>query len=254
MNAPLLLVGHGTAVPAGAAQFHDLAARLRRLTAGRFPVAGGFLELSKPPVEAALDELRPPAAGDLVALPLMLLGAGHAKRDIPQLLRELAEARGGLTIRYGRPLGPHPTLLGLLTERIDAALAGAGRAGTTVVLAGQGSTDPEGNADLAKVSRLLWEGSGFDAVETAYLSTTTPALPDALERAHRLRARRIVIAPHLLFQGVLSARIQRQAAEWAAGHPEVTLAVADVIGDCHAMAELILERYTEALSSGIVLR
>lgn len=244
MSTPLLIVGHGTRVAAGAGQFHDLVARVRRLAAGQIAVNGGFMELSEPSVPQALADIAASGARQLVALPLMLLAAGHSKRDIPQELGRHATDR--LDIRYGRPLGPHTTLLTLLEQRITAALAGTPAPGTTVILAGQGSTDPEGNADLAKVARLLWEGRGYQAVENAYLSTAVPDLPTVLTKVYTLGSRRIVVAPHLLFHGVLSERIERQAREWASQHPDASVTVAGVIGDCDGLAGLVLERYREA--------
>jgi sirohydrochlorin cobaltochelatase len=254
VSTPLLIVGHGTPVARGAAAFHSLVDRVRGLAAGRLTVAGGFLELSEPAIAEALAELQPAPGTQVVALPLMLLAAGHSKRDIPKALAERLDHHPDLDLRYGRPLGPHPTLVELLERRVESALAGADRAGASVILAGQGSSDPEGNADLAKVSRLLWESGNYQAVETAYLSTTTPDLPTALDRAYTLGARRIVVAPHLLFPGVLSERIQNRTREWANDHPSATVTVAEVIGDCDDLAGLVLERYWQALGSGVALR
>lgn len=253
LNSPLLVVGHGTPVARGAAAFHSLVDRVRGLAAGRLTVTGGFLELSGPSVAEALAELQPAPGTTVVALPLMLLTAGHSKRDIPKALAERLDHHPGLDLRYGRALGPHPTLVDLLDQRVESALAGAERAGTSVILAGQGSSDPEGNADLAKVSRLLWESGGYQAVETAYLSTTTPDLATVLDRVYTLGARRIVVAAHLLFPGVLSERIQRGVIEWARRHPLATVTATDVIGDCDGLAGLVLERYWQALGSGTPL-
>src|SRR5581483_9522489 len=177
--------------------------------------------------------------------------AGHGKGDIPAALARELRRHPGLSYRYGRPLGPHPVLQDLLEARIDAALAGAGRPGTHVVLVGRGSTDPDANAEVAKVARLLWEGRGYDEVEFAFISLTGPSVPAALERARRLGARRVVVAPYFLFPGVLPDRVASQSREFARRHPQVAVAVAGLIGDCDELAGLVLERYREALAGDI---
>ncbi|MEU8216965.1 uroporphyrinogen-III C-methyltransferase [Micromonospora taraxaci] len=256
----LVIVGHGTRSAAGVDQFAALVERVRRR--GEIgDVEGGFIELSRPPLTDAVGALVARGHRALVALPLVLTGAGHGKGDIPAAMAREQDRHPGLTYRYGRPLGPHPLLHTALEERIDAALAGADRAGTEpagadragtwVALIGRGSTDPDANAEVAKVARLLWEGRGYAGVEPGFISLAQPSVPAVLERLRRLGARRIVVAPYFLFAGVLPDRIVAQSAEFAAAHPDLEVRVAEVIGDCDALADLVRERYAEALGGDI---
>jgi len=257
MNAarpPLLLVGHGTRSQAGVAEFGRLIERVRRLAkGGPAAVDGGFIELSRPPVGEVVARIRPAgnAPWEVVAVPLVLTAAGHGKGDIPAALVREQLRHPGLSYRYGRPLGPHPVLQEVLAARIDAALAGAPRAGSYVVLTGRGSTDPDANAEVAKVARLLWEGRGYDAVELAFISLAQPSVPAALERAHKLGARRVVVAPYFLFPGILPDRVAAQSRAFASGQPGLDVRVAGLIGDCAELATLVLERYSEALTGDI---
>ncbi|MET7958948.1 uroporphyrinogen-III C-methyltransferase [Micromonospora zamorensis] len=256
----LVIVGHGTRSAAGVDQFAALVERVRR-RGDVGDVEGGFIELSRPPLTDAVGALVARGHRALVALPLVLTGAGHGKGDIPAAMAREQERHPGLTYRYGRPLGPHPLLHTALEERIDAALAGADRAGTGlagadragtwVALIGRGSTDPDANAEVAKVARLLWEGRGYAGVEPGFVSLASPSVPAVLERLRRLGARRIVVAPYFLFAGVLPDRIVAQSAEFAAAHPDIDVRVAEVIGDCDALADLVRERYAEALGGDI---
>ncbi|RAO40665.1 Sirohydrochlorin cobaltochelatase [Micromonospora noduli] len=256
----LVIVGHGTRSAAGVEQFAALVERVR----GRGDIGdveGGFIELSRPPLTDAVGALVARGHRALVALPLVLTGAGHGKGDIPAAMAREQQRHSGLSYRYGRPLGPHPLLHEALEQRIDAALAGADRAGTEpagadragtwVALVGRGSTDPDANAEVAKVARLLWEGRGYAGVEPGFISLASPSVPAVLERLRRLGARRIVVAPYFLFAGVLPDRIVAQSAEFAAAHPDLDVRVAEVIGDCDALADLVLERYAEALGGDI---
>ncbi|SCG52531.1 uroporphyrinogen-III C-methyltransferase [Micromonospora zamorensis] len=257
----LVIVGHGTRSAAGVDQFAALVERVRR-RGDVGDVEGGFIELSRPPLTDAVGALVARGHRALVALPLVLTAAGHGKGDIPAAMAREQERHPGLSYRYGRPLGPHPLLHEALEERIDAALAGTGlagavqadtvdRAGTWVALIGRGSTDPDANAEVAKVARLLWEGRGYAGVEPGFVSLASPSVPAVLERLRRLGARRIVVAPYFLFAGVLPDRIVAQSAEFATAHPDLDVRVAEVIGDCDALADLVRERYAEALGGDI---
>lgn len=248
----LVIVGHGTRSAAGVEQFTALVERVRRRAAGTVgDVAGGFIELSRPPLTDAVGTLVERGHRSLVALPLVLTAAGHGKGDIPAAMAREQQRHPGLTYRYGRPLGPHPLLHEALEQRVDAVAGDTGRAGTWVALIGRGSTDPDANAEVAKVARLLWEGRGYAGVEPGFVSLAEPSVPSVLERLRRLGARRIVVAPYFLFAGVLPDRIVAQSREYAAAHPELDVRVADLIGDCDSLAELVLHRHAEALHGDI---
>jgi sirohydrochlorin cobaltochelatase len=249
----LLLAAHGTRDPAGVAAFQALAGRVAGLARrDGIEVAGGFIELSEPPLRDAVAALAG-TSPRIVAVPLMLVAAGHAKGDIPAALAREQARQPGVGFTYARTLGPHPALIELLDTRI-AALAG----GTppAVLVVGRGSTDPDANADVVKTARLLWEGRDYPLAETAFVSLTGPDVAAGLERCRRLSAgqpgpRRIVVARYFLFPGVLPDRVAEQAAEYAAAHPELDIAVAGVLGDCDEIAALVLERYREALAGDI---
>jgi sirohydrochlorin cobaltochelatase len=109
---------------------------------------------------------------------------------------------------------------------------------------------------VVKTARLLWEGREYPLAETAFVSLARPDVAGGLERCRLLSAgqhgaRRIVVARYFLFPGVLPDRVAEQAARYAAAHPELDVAVADVLGDCDEIAALVLERYREALSGDI---
>ena len=249
MSPPLLLAAHGTRDQAGVDAFRALAERVGDL-AGRdgTRVAGGFIELSEPPLREAVAALGENAQDRMVAVPLMLSAAGHAKGDIPAALARERLRHPGLTWTYARPLGPHPALLDLLSARIAAVSGGTPPA---VLVVGRGSTDPDANADVVKTTRLLWEGRDYPLAETAFVSLARPGVPEGLERCRLLGARQIVVARYFLFPGVLPDRVARQAGEYAAAHQDLDIRCTGVLGDCDEIAALVYERYREALAGDI---
>lgn len=260
MNPPaLLLVGHGTRDAAGAGAFRDFTEQLAAANPG-LAVGGGFIELSPPPLADTVAAMAGRGVRHFAAVPLVLVSAGHAKGDIPAALAREEQRHPGISFAYGRPLGPHPGLLAVLERRLDEALAGgdgegggapAGRAGTTVLLVGRGSTDPDANAEVFKAARLLWEGRGLAGVETAFVSLAEPSVPAGLDRCRALGARRVVVLPYFLFAGVLPDRVRDQARQWAAAHPDTDVRCAEVIGPEPELAQLVMERYREAVEGDL---
>ena len=274
----LLLAAHGTRDPAGVAAFNALAERVGGLAArDGIRVAGGFIELSAPPLRAAVATLVNGTPANMVAVPMMLSAAGHAKGDIPAALARERTRHPGLSWTYARPLGPHPALIDLLAARIAQAGSGGtcppqGESGgmgpprigrvwggrppeasraPAVLVVGRGSTDPDANADVVKTTRLLWEGRDYPLAEAAFVSLARPDVLEGLERCRLLGARQIVVARYFLFPGVLPDRVAEQAGEYAAAHPELDIRCADVLGDCDEIAALVYERYHEALAGDI---
>jgi sirohydrochlorin cobaltochelatase len=187
----------------------------------------------------------------MAAVPLVLVAAGHGKGDIPAALEREVRRHPGTSFRFGRPLGPHPLLLDLLEQRIAAVSDRAAWPENAVLLVGRGSTDPDANAEVCKVSRLLQETRGFAFVETAFVSLATPSVPDGLERVRRLGARRVVVAPYFLFDGVLPQRVVHQSVAFGESTAELDVAVAGYLGDCDELVDLVVERYHEALHGDI---
>jgi sirohydrochlorin cobaltochelatase len=248
VTPPLLLAAHGTTDQAGVDAFAALGERVGQLAAADGTrVAGGFIELSAPALREAVTGLATASPGPIVAVPLMLSAAGHAKGDIPAALARERTRHPGASFTYARPLGPHPALIDLLAARIAAA----GTDQPAVLLVGRGSTDPDANADVVKTARLLWEGRDYPLAETAFVSLARPDVAEGLERCRLLGARRIVVARYFLFPGVLPDRVAEQAAAYAAVHPELDIRCTDVLGDCDEIAALVWERYREALAGDI---
>jgi sirohydrochlorin cobaltochelatase len=239
----LLVVGHGTTDEAGVAEFGRLVAQVRARTDA--DVEGGFLELASPPIQEAVARLVAAGHRSVDVVPLVLVAAGHSKGDVPAALERERHRHPGLSFRYGRPLGPHPLLLAELTDRLAAVVDPDSWPDTAVVLVGRGATDPDANAEVAKLARLLLEGRGLGTVETAFVSLAEPGVPAGLDRAERLGFKRIVVLPYFLFAGVLPDRIVAQARAWAGEHPDHEVLTAGLIGPSERLVDLVLERWRE---------
>src|SRR5919109_4095466 len=102
----LLVIAHGSRDPRHAATVHALVRRVRSLRPD-VRVETGFLDFNIPSVQGVLESLAAEGARDVVALPLLLTRAFHAKADIPA---GLPAAPPQLRIRQAEGLGPSPPL------------------------------------------------------------------------------------------------------------------------------------------------
>ncbi len=235
MSAPVLLViAHGSRDARHAATVHALVRRVRALRPD-VRVETGFLDFNVPSVRGVLESLETEGVRDVVALPLLLTRAFHAKADIPAVL---ASAPPRLRIRQADVLGPSPLLLSALERRLyEAGLTPADKSSTGVVLASAGSSDPEAIAVIADIARE-WRHTGWCAVRPAFASASLPRTEDAVRQLRALGCERVAVAPYVLAPGFLPDRIARGAAE--ADH------LADVLGPAPEVARVLLERYGAA--------
>ncbi|MGW7263844.1 sirohydrochlorin chelatase [Streptomyces sp. NPDC054842] len=230
----LLVVAHGSRDPRHAATVHALVRRLRAARPG-LRVETGFLDFTLPSVQGVLESLAAEGVRDVVALPLLLTRAFHAKADIPAVLRD-APAR--LRVRQAEVLGPSPLLTAALERRLyEAGLGPADKSSTGVVLASAGSTDPEAIAVIADIARE-WRRTGWCAVRPAFASAALPRTQDAVRELRALGCERVAVAPYVLAPGFLPDRIARGAAE--------ADVLAEVLGTAPEVVRVLLDRYDEA--------
>ncbi|MDH6213609.1 sirohydrochlorin chelatase [Streptomyces pseudovenezuelae] len=240
MRSPVLLViAHGSRDPRHAATVHALVRRVRAARPG-VRVEVGFLDFNVPSVNGALESLAAEGVRDVVALPLLLTRAFHAKADIPAVLRS-APAR--LRIRQAEVLGPSPLLLSALERRLfEAGLTAADRSSTGVVLASAGSTDPEAIAVISGIARE-WQRGGWFAVRPAFASAALPRTEDAVRELRALGCGRVAVARYVLAPGFLPDRIAQGASE--------ADMLAEVLGPAPEVAQVLLERFDEALTPAL---
>lgn len=250
MTEALLIVGHGTRDTAGQDECAHLIDRVRDARPD-LRTELGYLELCPPPIADTVASLAADGVTDVTVVPLVLLAAGHAKGDVPAAVARARAQHPRMRLRYGRPLGVHPDMVSVTDERLTAAVEGPDRERTGVALIGRGSSDPDANADLAKIARLVWEGRPWPLVEPGYVSLAEPSVPATLDRLAALGADRIVVHPYFLFTGVLERRIRQQADDWRARHPAVDVVHAGHLGPHEDIARLLLARFDEARAGDV---
>ena len=251
-SAPLVAVAHGSRDPRAAAAISQLLAQARRRAAERdlagLDIKAAFLDHCAPSLPQVLGALGAldsvDSAAECVVVPLLLTAAYHSKTDIPARLAEARAAVPGLAARYAGTLGPHPLLLAALERRLaeaDPGLAAGDRQRTSVVLAAAGSSDPRANATVAALAARWQARGGWRRVVPAYASAAGPAPGEAVRALRATVADGpVVVASYLLAPGYFADKIRDAALEAGAD------AVSAVLGAAPEVADVILDRYTEA--------
>jgi sirohydrochlorin cobaltochelatase len=244
----ILLIGHGSRNPAGNDEFlafcERLAARRPDLT-----LVPCFIEFHDVLVADGIDRAVALGATRIIAVPVILLAAGHVKLEIPEILDEGRARHPGVEIRYARNIGVCDATVRMLVERVAEATAEAppDPDKTGVLVLGRGSSDPDANGDIAKVARLFREATPYDRVHYGFIGVTTPDLPTGVEELVRLGSKTVLIAPYFLFTGVLMERIHKLAEGFRAAHPDVRFIVSMYFEFHDRLLEVVEARIRGAL-------
>jgi sirohydrochlorin cobaltochelatase len=218
MSDALLIAAHGSRDGEGVGEFWAFAEAWRALRPDRLQ-ASGFLEFERPTIGEAIDDLVGRGASRIAVVPAMLMAAGHVKNDVPSEVQEGRRRHPGVAFHMARALDIHPALLELCHVRYREAIDGladvpADR--TLLLVVGRGTSDPDANANIARVGRFLWESYGVGWAAVGFSGVASPGVDEALTVCRRLGFERIVVQPYFLFDGVLLKRIYQAAARHAA--------------------------------------
>ena len=215
----LLVVGHGTADPVGAAETQAVADAVAELLPG-VAVELGFLEVIGPTIGDALERLAGRGCCEVVAAPLLLFAAGHAKRDVPEAIADL------------RPVPPAETVL---------------------LMVGRGSSDPGGVSQLRSFTEasLADEPGGRPRrIELGFVAAARPSLDEAIATACDPMAgevRRILVQPHLLFRGHVEEQVSKAVCIGRDLRPELEWVQVARLGADRLVARALVIRAVESI-------
>ena len=247
----VMICGHGSRDEDAVREFKVLSEALIERYPD-MPVEYGYLEFATPIIKEGLAKLTEAGVTDVLAVPAMLFAAGHAKNDIPSVLNRYQAEHKELNIHYGSELGLDTKMTRAAGERIQEALAdnpsNIDTTETLLMVVGRGSSDPDANSNVSKLTRQVWEGLGFGWAETCYSGVTFPLVEPGLEHATRLGFKRIIVFPYFLFTGVLVKRIYDHTDLVAARHPEIDFVKAGYLNDHPLVLDTLAERVSDILS------
>ena len=245
----ILICGHGSRNKLAIKEFQELT----KLIQQRYPniiVEYGFLEFAKPSLTDALDKLRDHSIKKVIAIPAMLFAAGHVKNDIPSLLMSYS-SKTNMEIIYGRELGINNLMISAACERVKDVFEENNSLKpeeSLLVVVGRGSSDPDANSNVSKITRMIVEGIGLGWGETVFSGVTFPLVEPGLKNVVRLGYKNIIIFPYFLFSGVLVTRIKRQTDLVAINNPHISFFHAKYLSSQSFVVDTFVERIEEIFS------
>ena len=245
----ILVCGHGSRSKDALEEFASLVKVLRQKLP-LVPIEFGYLEFANPIISEALDRLRARSVKKVLAVPAMLFAAGHAKNDIPSVLNSYS-SKTGLEIQYGRELGVDRLMISAAGQRIkeviDSQSNKVPNSESLLVVVGRGSSDPDANSNVSKITRMLVEAFGFAWGETIYSGVTFPLVEPGLRYCSKLGFKRIIIFPYFLFSGVLIKRIHEHTQRVSLDNSSIEFLVANYFGKHPLVVDTFIERIKEIL-------
>ncbi|MFO6495365.1 sirohydrochlorin chelatase [Bacillus sp. HSf4] len=220
MKQAILYIGHGSrlkkAEKEAAAFLEDcqkhMAAPIQEIS---------FLELAEPDIETGFKACVQNGATHIAAVPLLLLTAAHAKRDIPQELARVSSQYPSVRVTYGKPIGVDEEVVKAVLTRIEET--GTPYENARVVLIGRGSSDPDVKRDVSEIAARLEELAPVETVIPCFMTACRPHYQDVLADLTESGGKTTFIVPYLLFTGMLMNEIERETAKLKESNRDVVL-------------------------------
>ena len=271
LQRPLLMIGHGTKDSEGRQAFLDFAKAYQALDTSR-PVLPCFLELTGPTIQEGVDQCVEQGYTELSVLPILLFAARHNKFDVTNELDRARARHPQVKFFYGRHFGITPGIIDLWRDRLTVleqssqvwqmsqpqversnlplgnpigAQPLSSRKETVLLFVGRGSSDPDANSDVYKMARLLWEGSGYQTIETCFIGITHPRLEEGFRRARLYQPKRIIVLPYFLFTGALVKKIFDITAQQQEQYPNISITCLPEMGIQPQLLSILREREIE---------
>ncbi|WP_163539326.1 sirohydrochlorin chelatase [Gracilibacillus sp. YIM 98692] len=202
-----------------------------------------FLELCQPTVPEAVQKLVENGVTKIVVIPVLLLKAGHALRDIPSLIEQCQKEYPFLDVEYGEPVGVQERLTETLVDRIHEQNVNAER----ILLVGRGSKVERKKQDLYTVAYHLKNRLNVD-VEIAYLAACVPRFEDVLQKYEQQQIKSTIVIPYLWFDGLLWQSIREEITRLQdSGKP---MHLTEPLYDHPVLLEAFVSRVKETLNKG----
>ncbi len=125
MKTAILLMGHGSRIAEANGALDAIAALVKEQTDHEI-VEVSFRELHLPSIQDGIDRCVEQGAQRILLYPYFLFAGAHVLEDLPAEIEEATKRYPGLEMKLGKPLGVHPKLAEIVTERVAESLTEAG--------------------------------------------------------------------------------------------------------------------------------
>ncbi|TCP23459.1 sirohydrochlorin ferrochelatase [Scopulibacillus darangshiensis] len=240
----VLYIGHGSRVKAGIDQAKRFISSCMETC--RMPIQEiCFLELAEPDIPEGIRRCVQRGASRIIIQPVLLLAAGHIKKDIPAEIEKAAKDYPDITFIYSHPFGVHDMIIDILIERIQEQ-GDAFSDDAFVLLVGRGSSDPCIKTDFQQIKQMV-EGRGITRAFPCYLAAADPSFEEGLDFAQATGYKKIFVVPYLLFTGILMKEMEQTIRERNQGNQSFILCQS--LGYHAKLKKLLSRRIEESIRS-----
>ena len=121
----ILLMGHGSRVSEANDALRTIAEQVRQQ--GTYPIVEvAFRELHQPDIQTGIDRCVDQGAERILLYPYFLFAGAHVLEDLPAEMEAATDRYPGLEMSMGLPLGTHPKLAEIVSERVAEAIEASG--------------------------------------------------------------------------------------------------------------------------------
>ncbi|MGP4040507.1 sirohydrochlorin chelatase [Gracilibacillus sp. D59] len=201
-----------------------------------------FLELQQPDLAETVRKVVNQGATKVFIMPILLLTAGHAKKDIPDMIEKERNKYPAVEFVYGRAIEVDQKMVDILADRIKACTDNLEE--MDVLLVGRGSSDVSAVKDTERIVSMLRAHFPQNQIDKCFLAASQPKFePFLLEKVEQSKS--VLVLPYLLFTGLLDKGIKEYIESLDLKEGQRVL-LADYLGHHPNVVEVLVERVAEA--------
>ncbi|MGG0719628.1 sirohydrochlorin chelatase [Robertmurraya massiliosenegalensis] len=204
----VLFVGHGTRSKKGAIEaIHFIESIMEKIQVDIQELS--FLELTSPTIDEGFLRCVERGATEITVVPILLLTAGHMKKDIPEVIRSLQEQYPHINVFLKDAFGVQEEIIDAMADLVLQAVPDLTKEDALLIV-GRGSSEPDVHNAFSKIEKGIQTRLKFSAISTCYLAAAKPTFQEGLENILEKRKNRVIVIPYLLFSGLLLSEINQR--------------------------------------------
>ncbi|SER98853.1 sirohydrochlorin cobaltochelatase [Gracilibacillus ureilyticus] len=202
-----------------------------------------FLELQEPNLAETVKKVVSLGAEKITILPVLLLTAGHAKVDIPEIIDKEVMKYPEIDFHYGRPIGVDDKMVRAVKDHIERTTDNVEK--YDIVFVGRGSSDLQAIQDTESIVSMLRKEYPHNNIEKCFLAASKPKFEPFLKEKVIDLEKSVLIVPYLLFTGLLIKGIKEYIEQFSLKEGQEIL-LSEYLGHHENVVSVLQDRVEEA--------
>ncbi|KAB8138899.1 sirohydrochlorin chelatase [Gracilibacillus oryzae] len=238
----VIYICHGSRVKESKTESFELIDKVKRKV--DVPIQEAcFLELQEPDIPQTINKVVEQGATKITILPVLLLTAGHAKADIPEIINKKVMKYPEIDFHYGRPIDVDGKMIEAVKDHIQNVTEHVEN--YDIVFVGRGSSDPQALEDTETIVSMLRKEYPSNLIEKCFLAASQPKFEPFLAEKINEQKKSVLIVPYLLFTGLLIKGIKQYIDQFSLETGQEIL-LSEYLGHHENIVTVLKERVEEA--------